>query len=67
MPFIELLDWLSPETLVEHEQAIYQRQGALPAHDVDRLIKEDAERFIANAKASMQEAERVDESDFGRS
>lgn len=40
---------VEPETLLEYEHAVYKTQGALPAPEIDRLIEENEQRFLAEA------------------
>jgi hypothetical protein len=48
IPFVKTYP-LSQESLLEYEQAIYNRQGAIPAEEVDRLLEENKSRFLSAA------------------
>ena len=50
------------DTLLEYEGEVYRAQDALPATQVDRLLKESEERFLARA---LPEAREDDESFSG--
>lgn len=39
---------LSDENLLEYEKEVYNTQGALPAHEVDRLLVANEERFLTS-------------------
>jgi len=51
---------VAPETLLEYEGDVYQAQDALPAAQVDRVLKESEEHFLARA---LPEA-RADDENF---
>ncbi len=47
---------LSPQFLAEYEGEVYKAQGALPAPEVDRLIEESRQKFLATAEATVIDA-----------
>ena len=52
VPFVK--DYgLSEKALLEYQQEVYKAQGALPAADVDRLLKESHEKFLSAAAQTI--------------
>ncbi len=53
VPFVR--DYLfSPEFMQEYEREVYERQGALPAAEVDRRIEENERRFLEKARGHRE-------------
>lgn len=46
----------SDDSLLEYEQAIYQAQGALPAEEVDQVLEQNENRFLALAVVQKLQA-----------
>ncbi len=48
---------MGPEILLEYEHQVYEQQDALPARDVDRMLRESEERFFARVLPPADEEE----------
>ena len=61
-------DYGLPErSLLEYQQDVYRVQGALPANDVDRLLGESYQKFLAVAAASAVKSIPTDDESSGDS
>ena len=54
----------SPEYMKEYEREVYEKQGALPAAEVDRRIAESEQRFLEKARAYAEGAAAEEDDDL---
>ena len=58
-------DHVEPETLDEYQGMLYERQGSLPAAEVDHLLIESEERFLARARPKLDaKRHQIDDEEF---
>lgn len=51
----------SEESIRQYEREVFKAQGALPGPEVDRLIAENSERFLAQARQHLSKGNREEE------